>query len=144
MIVGILLELYKGRRERLKTAERTAKDQLNALNVATVAMATNLEILIHYAFQNSIPHFEESEAAYQESLRVPNSNDEIDSFVRSVQGRFPHIMMTVPKMTILEHDFLTHLPFAVAETPELLQKGNWFMHLSHVLRQHFDDRNRQV
>jgi hypothetical protein len=47
-------------------------------------------------------------------------------------------------MTMLEHDFLAHLPFVIADAPELLQKGNWFAHLARVLRKHFDDRNRQV
>jgi hypothetical protein len=144
MCVGIALEHYKGRRERLKAAEKKAKEELTAINVATVAMATNLELLIHYTFQNVIPHFEASHAAYQESLQVPNLNEEIDKFVRSVQGRYPHVMMTVPALNILEHDFLAHLSFAIADAPELLQKGNWFGHLARVLRQHFDDRNRQV
>jgi len=144
MCVGIVLELYKGRRERIKAVEKKAKDELTAINVATVAMSTNLELLIHYTFQNVIPHFEESHAAYQESLRVPNLNEEIEIFVHSVQGKYPHIMMTVPELNILEHDFLTHLPFAIAYAPELLQKGNWVAHLARVLRKHFDDRNRQV
>jgi len=144
MCVGIALEHYRGRRERFKTKEKKAKEELTAINVATVAMSTNLEILIHYTFQNVIPHFEESDAAYQASLQVPNVNEEIGKFVHSAQGRYPHIMMTVPELTILDHDFLTHLPFVIADTPELLQKGNWFSHLSRVLRKHFEDRNRQV
>ncbi len=144
MCVGIALEHYKGRRERIKAEEKKAKDELTAINVATVAMSTNLELLIHYTFQNVIPHFEESQAAYQESLQVPNLNEEIGKFVHSVQGKYPHIMMTVPELNILEHDFLTHLPFAVADAPELLQKGNWVAHLGRVLRSQFNDRNRQV
>ena len=52
MCVGILLERYKDRRERIKAAEKKAKDELTAINVATVATSTNLELLIHYAFQN--------------------------------------------------------------------------------------------
>lgn len=144
MCVGILLERYKSRRERIKSAEKKAKDELTAINVATVAMSTNLELLIHYAFQNVIPHFEASEAAYQESLQAPNLNEEIGKFVHSVQGKYPHIMMTVPELNFLEHDFLTNLPFVIANTPELLQKGNWVTHLARVLKKHFDDRNRQV
>ncbi len=144
MCVGILLELYKGRRERHKTVEKKAQEELTAINIATVAMATNLEVLIHYAFRNVIPHFDESDAAYRESLQVPNLNTEIAKFIPSIQERYPHIMMTVPEMNILDHDFLAHLPFVIADTPELLQKGNWFVHLSRVLRKHFEDRNRQV
>jgi hypothetical protein len=60
MCIGIALEHYKGRRERLKAAEKKAKEELTAINVATVAMATNLELLVHYTFQNVIPHFEAS------------------------------------------------------------------------------------
>ncbi len=47
MCVGIALELYKGRRERIKAVEKKAKDELTAINVATVAMSTNLELLEH-------------------------------------------------------------------------------------------------
>lgn len=144
MCVGIALEHYKAHRERRKADEKKAKAELTAINVATIAMATNLELLIHFAFQNVIPHFEDSHHAYQRAQKVPNVNDEIGKFVRSVQGQYPHIMMTAPELNILEHDFLTHLPFAVGEAPELLQKGSWFVHLSRVLRKHLQDRNRQI
>jgi hypothetical protein len=144
MCVGIVLEHYRGLRERRKANEKRAKDELSAINIATVAMATNLELLVHFAFQIIIPHFEDSHGAYQAGQNVPILNDEIGAFVRSVQGRFPHIMMTAPELNILEHDFLVHLPFAVAEAPELLQRGAWFVHLSRVLRKHLQDRNRQV
>lgn len=54
------------------------------------------------------------------------------------------MMMTVPELNILERDFLDQLPFAVGKTPELLQKGNWFIHFSRVLRKLLQDRNRQI
>jgi len=144
MCVGIALEHYKGRRERLKADDKKAREELTAINVATIVMSTNLELLIHFTFQNVIPHFEDSHNAYQAARQVPNLNEEIGQFVRSVQGRYPHIMMTVPELNILEHDFLANLPFAIGQVPELLQKGNWYIHLSHVLRKHFQDRNRQI
>ncbi len=144
MCVGIALEHYRGRRERLKATRKKASDELTAINIATVAMATNIELLVHFTFQNIIPHFEDSHNAYEAGQKTPNLNDDIRLFVGSVQQRYPHIMMTAPELNILEHDFLVHLPFAVAETPELLQKGAWFVHLSRVLRRHLHDRNRQV
>jgi hypothetical protein len=53
-------------------------------------------------------------------------------------------MMTVPELNILERDFLDQLPFAIGKAPELLQKGNWFIYLSRVLRKLLQDRNRQI
>jgi hypothetical protein len=144
MCVAIAIEHYKARRERLKAEEKRAREELIEINVATIAMSTNLELLIHFTFQNIIPHFEDSHAAYQAGLQVANINDEMGNFVHSVQGRYPHIMMTVPELNILEHDFLGQLPFAIGKAPELLQKGNWFIHLSRVLRKHLQDRNRQI
>jgi hypothetical protein len=35
-------------------------------------MSTNLELLIHFTFQNILPHYEDSHAAYQAAIRVPN------------------------------------------------------------------------
>ncbi len=144
MCVGIALEYYKGRHEHRKAEEKRSKGELLAINIATVAMSTNLELLIHFTFQNIIPHFEDSHGAYAAGQIVPDVNEKMGIFVRSVQGRYPRFMMTAPELNILEHDFLVHLPFAVAEAPELLQKGNWFVHLSRVLRKQLQDRNRQV
>jgi hypothetical protein len=107
-------------------------------------MGTNLELLIHFAFQNILPHYEDSHAAYQAAIRVPNVNADIAKFIPSIMGNYPRIMMTAPELNILEHDFLGKLPFAIGIAPELLQKGNWVVHLSRVLRRHLQDRNSQI
>lgn len=144
MCAGITLEYFKGYRERRKSEARKAKDELTEINVATITMSTNLELLIHFTFQNILPHYEDSHAAYQAAIRVPNVNADIAKFVPSIMGKYPHIMMTAPELNILEHDFLGKLPFAIGIAPELLQKGNWVVHLSRVLRRHLQDRNSQI
>src|SRR5271166_3413991 len=70
MCVGIALEYYKRHLEQIKANEKKSSDELTAINVATVAMSTNLELLIHFTFQSIIPHFEDSHSAYQAGQKV--------------------------------------------------------------------------
>jgi hypothetical protein len=144
MCVGILLELFRRWLERRKSEAKRAKDELTEINVATVAMAHNLELLIHFTFQNILPHYDDSHAAYQAAQCVPIVNEEIAKFIPSVGGKFPRMMMTSPELNLLEHDFLGKLPFAIGQAPELLQKGNWIVHLSRVLCRYLEDRNSEI
>jgi len=144
MCVGISLELFRRWLERRKVDAKKAKDELTEINIATIAMAHNLELVIHFTFQNILPHYEESQAAYQASQVVPNLNPEIEKFISSVGGNHPRMMMTAPELNLLEHDFLGKLPFAVGKAPELLQKGSWIVHLSRVLQRHLEDRNGEI
>jgi len=144
MCVGILFESYKRWPDRRKSDAKKAKDELTEINVATLAMATNLELLIHFAFQNILPHYDDSHTAYEAAKQVPNLNEEIAKFVPYIMGNYPRVMMTSPDMNIVEHDFLGKLPFAMSKAPELLQKGNWVIHLSRVLRRYLQDRNSQI
>jgi hypothetical protein len=130
MCVGILLELFRRWLERRKSDARKAKDELAEINIATFAMAHNLELLIHFTLQNVLPHYDDSHSAYQAVQSVPNVNEEIAKFVPYVQGSYPRMMMTAPELNLLEHDFLGKLSFATARAPELLQKGNWIVHNS--------------
>lgn len=90
------------------------------------------------------PHYDDSHAAYQAAQCVPIVNEEIAKFMPSVGGKYPRMMMTAPELNLLEHDFLGKLPFAIGRAPELLQKGNWIVHLSRVLRRHLEDRNSEI
>ncbi|MGQ0445614.1 MAG: hypothetical protein ACT4O2_10945, partial [Beijerinckiaceae bacterium] len=143
MCVGIALEYFKSYREAKKSDLRKRKDELTEINIATIALGYNLELLIHFTFQNILPHYEHSQAAYKALKLVPNSEAEIAAFIQSL-GDYPHLMLTAPELNFLEHDFLAKLPFVIGKEPELLKQANWLTHLSRVLRRHLYDRNSQI
>lgn len=143
MCVGIALEYFKSHREAKKSDLKKRKDELTEINIATIALGYNLELLLHFTFQNILPHYEHSQAAYEALKLVPHSEPEIAAFIHSL-GNYPHMMMTAPELNFLEHDFLAKLPFVISKEPELLKQANWLIHLSRVLRRHLYDRNSQI
>jgi hypothetical protein len=143
MCVGIGLEYFKSYREIKKSDLKKRKEELTEINIATIALAYNLELLIHFSFQNVIPHYEHSQAAYRALKLVPHSEPQIAAFIQSL-GKYPYMMMTAPELNFLEHDFFGRIPFVISKDPELLKQANWLTHLSRVLRRHLYDRNSQI
>jgi hypothetical protein len=143
MCVGIALEYFKSHREAKKSDLKKRRDELTEINIATIALGSNLELLIHLTFQNIIPHYEHSQAAYKALKLVPRSEAEIAAFMQSL-GDYPHMMMTAPELNFLEHNFLAKRPFVIGKEPELLKQANWLTHLSRVLRRYLYDRNSQI
>jgi hypothetical protein len=56
MCVGIALEYFKDYRNRNKADLKRRKDELTEINSVVIDLAYNMELLIHIAFQNIIPH----------------------------------------------------------------------------------------
>jgi hypothetical protein len=144
MCVGILLEHYKTRREEQRTERKKREEELTQINIATIALAYNLELVIHAIFQNILPHYENSHAAFNAIKKVPNQEPELARFVRTASDAYPHMMMTAPDYNFLEHDFLGKLPFVLSKEPELLKQANWLIDHTRELRGHLRERNAQI
>jgi hypothetical protein len=142
MCVGIALEYFKSYRAKTKAELKRRTDELTEINLATPALAYNLGLLVHFTFQNVIPHYEDSQAAFR-ALNSVRTEPEIAAFLQSL-GKYPHMMMTAPELNFVEHDFFTRLPFVIGKEPDLLVQANWLTHLSRVLGRHLHDRNAQI
>ncbi len=144
MLVGISMEYFKSFREKIKAERTKQKDELAKLNIATIALGYNLELVIHAVLQNILPHYDASHAAFLAVNQVPLSEPEITEFVRGVSGNYPHMMMTAPDYNFLEHDFIGNLPFVIGKEPELLKQSNWLIDHMRVLRSYLRERNGQI
>jgi hypothetical protein len=142
MVVGILLDDVKRRRDAKVLLKEKQVKELQEINIATVALAYNLEVLIHFVFQNIVPHYEDSFAAHRAFGEV-HDDVQLHAFMGHVD-RFQNMMTTSPELNLLEHPFLDRLPFVLEREPELLKKANWLIHQSRVLRSHLRERNSQI
>lgn len=143
MCVGIGLEYFKGYRERQRSISNKRSSELAAINVTTVALAYNAELLTHFAWQTILPHYDESHDALAKGEATAHAGPETKQFYQSIQN-YPSLMMTAPPLSFLDHDFLSSLPFVVEKEPDLLAQANWLAHLSRSLQQLFHDRNRKI
>jgi len=144
MCTGVFLEYLRTDREKQRKLSNTAKDELVAINIATIAMAYNLELCVHMTFQNIIPHYKDSHKADTAVMAVPrNDPQRMAAFLPTI-NQYPCMMMTAPDFNFLEHDFLEKLPFVIGREPEILKKANWLIHLARLLRGHLHDRNSYI
>ena len=143
MCVGIGLEYFKGYREKKKTVAKKQKDELSEINLATIALAYNLELITHFVFQNILPHYDDSHAALVAVGRVAPTDADIAAFLQTT-GNYRHMMMTAPELNFLEYDFFAKLPFVLGKEPDLLKQSLWSTHTSRVLRKLLQDRNNQI
>jgi hypothetical protein len=90
MCVGIALEYFKSHREAKKSDLKKRKDELTEINIATIALGYNLELLLHFTFQNILPHYEHSQAAYRALKLVPHSEPEVAAFINSLGNLSAH------------------------------------------------------
>ena len=116
---------------------------MKEINIATVALKYNLELLIHFTFQIILPHFYDSDNALKAVDQALPVDTEISKFVRSVKN-YPHMMMTALEFNFLRYDYFAKIPFVVETEHELLGQANWLTHLSLVLKKLLGDRNTYI
>ena len=90
MLVGIALEYLKRYYEKQKADATQRRDELKQVNIATIVLKYNLEILIHFAHQIILPHYRDT--AYNAGSNVGPSKEEIDKFVQTL-NKYQHMMM---------------------------------------------------
>ena len=117
------------------------RDELKQVNIATIVLKYNLEILIHFAHQIILPHYRDT--AYNAGSNVGPSKEEIDKFVQTL-NKYQHMMMKASILNFVDYDFLSKLTFAVDDEPELLGKANWLKNLFVVLQTTLRERNAHI
>jgi hypothetical protein len=144
IIVGIILESYKEfvRKKNAELNKRRA--ELTEINIAMVALASQLELLLHFAFQIVIPHFNDTHVAYERISKWTKTDQDMSELIALINRDHPRMMMTAPELTLVEHDFFGRLSFAIEKEPDLLQQANWLRQLTRDLRQKLQDRNSHI
>jgi hypothetical protein len=143
MSVGIGLEYFKRYLERNKVELERDKKELNQINIATVAIAYNIEALIHLVMQNILPHHSQSVAAFQALQETTKEPEKIKQFALTLYI-YPALMMTSPDVNFIELDFLERLPFLIEKDPQLLQQAGWIGNLVRSLRNAIAERNKLI
>lgn len=141
---GIVLEHYRGRRERSKLRKERERSELLQINGVIVGIGFNVESLIHLLFQNILPHYEQSHAAYKELYASINDPIKLSNFTLTLGAKYPALMMTCPELHFREFDFLEKLPFLIESDAELVKKAGWLVNHSRLLHNAIVDQNAGI
>jgi hypothetical protein len=144
MLVGISLEYFKSSREKHKLDVERQKRELQQINGVIVGIAYNVERLLHATFQNLLPHYEQSHAAYAVLMATDGDGNKIRGHAASYGKNYPALMMTCPDMHFVEFDFLEKLPFLIARNAELVKKAAWMVSYSRIIATAIADRNKDI
>jgi hypothetical protein len=142
--VGIGLEYFKDYRQRTKTESEENRKELVEINIATVALASQVEILVHFAFQVVIPHRRDSRSVLEMANMVSGGSQDTSQLLADINSNYPGMMMKSPDITFVEYDFIRKLSFAIEKEPDLLRHATWLIHLLRELRQRLQERNAQI
>jgi hypothetical protein len=143
MVVGILLELYKGHREKIKAQHDTHEKETRQITAAIVAMAYDIESLLHIVGQNVLPHYEASHAAYAELDNVSVDGARMGAFAQSLTN-YPALFMTCPGPHFKELDFSNNLGFLNEKDPTLVKYSGWLTGFSREIEKAIRVRNENI
>jgi hypothetical protein len=144
MFVGIILEYFKGYRERKKVSVERQKRELTQLNVAATAMGFNIESLLHIVMQQILPHHERSHAAFVALHAVENDTAKFRMFFENMHIEFTAMMTRCPEPYFTDLEFFKEIPFVLAKDPELLKLSGWMVSYTWALKQLLSERNKRI
>jgi hypothetical protein len=142
MVVGILLDLWRSYREKLKSALEKQEKELRQINVVIAGIGFNVETLLHIAAQNIVPHHKASHTAYKAFVEAARASA-LGQFAASL-ANYKCLMMTCPGPHFMECDFWRELPFIAEKEPELLKQSGWLTAFARELGDATSQRNRLI
>ncbi len=143
MLVGIRLEMYKTSREQKKRARENLEKEVSQINVAVIGIAYNIETLVHIVFQNILPHYKQSHAAYKALHQVKSDSNKLTEFFISLH-KYPALLMTSPEIYFVEVDFFREMPFIAEKDPNLVKDAGWLVGRTKEMNNTLRDRNRYI
>lgn len=143
MLVGIGLEMYKTSREQKKRALEKLTKEVSQINIAIIGIAYNIGTLLHIVFQNILPHYKQTHAAYRELHQLKSDSSKLTEFFRSLH-KYPALMMTSPDIYFVEVDFFREMPFIAEKDPNLVNDAGWLVGRTKEMYSTTRDRNRYI
>jgi hypothetical protein len=143
MLVGIRLEMYKTSREQKKRVHEKLEKEVSQLNIAIIGIAYNIETLVHIVFQNILPHYRQSHAAYNTLHQVKGDSNKLTEFFRTLH-KYPALMMTSPEIYFVEVDFFREMPFIAEKDPNLVKDAGWIVGRTKEMYSTMHDRNKYI
>lgn len=142
MVVGILLDLWKSRRDRFKRLRENQEKELRQINTVIAGIGFNVEMLLHLVTQNIVPHHKDSHAAYDAFCEAARTGA-LAEFAASLQG-YKTLLMTCPEPNFIESDFWKELPFIAEKEPGLLKQSGWLTAFSRELESAISQRKKLI
>jgi hypothetical protein len=138
--LAVALTLLGERREERRRQEEREIQQINAVLAGVVF---NIELLLHIVYDHTLPHFEQSHAAYKAFLDVQGDTDRAKRFLASLNG-YPALNTRCPEIVFFECNFWEKLPFIVEQEPEVLKQSGWLVNLAAEMIDHIRQRNSNI
>jgi hypothetical protein len=143
MLVGILLELYKGNREKKKAVHDKSEREVQQIKGAMIAIAFNVESLLHIVGQNILPHHAQSHDAFKALSVASADNDRMAAFALSL-SEYPALMMTCPEPHFQDLNFSGELAFLNGKDPNLVKQSGWLAGFSREIEKLIRVRNENI
>jgi hypothetical protein len=143
MIVGMVLDHYKTRRERRRAADERLNKELTQIDGALAVIAYNVEILTHAVFQHLLPHWDESHAAIAALTAAIGHAGHMSDFASSFNN-YRGMQTTCPEMFFIEYDYIKEINFIISEDAELIKQSGWMISQCRLLNNAIRDRNRHI
>jgi hypothetical protein len=143
MIVGILLDLFKRHRDKVKVGHEKQALEVQQINVVISGIVFNIELLLHVASQNILPHYKDSQAVYKQ-IRNNRGNEERIFQIMTTLHKYPSLFKTCPEMYLIECDFSKELPFIIERDAELVKHSGWLVTGVREIKDATARRNRNI
>jgi len=143
MIIGIVLERFRGWRDRIKTVREKQEHEIQQINVVISGLVFNIELLLHVALQNILPHYRDAHAIAKRVDDAGEDDERIHQIIVSL-NRYPSLFMTCPTMYLIECDFAKELPFVIERDPEMVKHSGWLVTGVREIKDATARRNRNI
>ena len=143
MIVGILLERYRGWRDRIKSTRERQEREIQQINAVISGLAFNIERLFHIASQNILPHYRDSYLVHERLNTNIEDSAHIYEIIRSLP-KYPCLFETCPEICLIEYDFSKVLPFVIERDAEIVKYSGWLVAGVHEIKETTARRNRYI
>lgn len=143
LCAALFLDHLKTRREDRQAIRIRRENELSALNRANIALAFNVEILVHAGLQQILPHHDGSVAALAlirqaRTISAPLSlHDDLSEPLREATKRCP-----LPHL--LDLNLLDEAPFLLSSDPSLLSQAGWITSFAKDLIFILTERNKLI
>lgn len=140
MIVGIALERLRSWFDRRKATFEKQEHEIQQINAVISGLTFDLELLLHIASQNILPHYKDSQTI------KGNLNDNLESIAQLITAlpKYPSLFMTCPEIYLLEYDFAKELPFVIEKDAELVKHSGWLVNGVREIKDVTSRRNRHI
>jgi hypothetical protein len=143
MMAGITVERLRAWFERRKAAREGQQREIQQINAVISGLAFDIELLLHNASQNIIPHYRDTQAVAAEVDRDIENDEHIRKMVRSLR-KYPCLFLTFPETYLIEYDFSKELPFIIERDAEIVKHSGWLVNGVRELKDITARRNRCI